>query len=412
MADNTLESLDNFSIQDTMDTSGGNQQLLNDLISPETSTSDVDDLHEISEELPNEQKKPPVKEAPKEENPPIVKGEDLISSFLGDEGDEEEEKKVEGKEKKAPEKKESSKAPEEEEEAPSPFAGLTTDLYNLGVFTKDDENEEETSISSPEEFLDKFNSEKKKGAINILNDFIGRLGEDYQQAFEAIFVKGVDPKQYFSAYTEAVDFSSLPLEGDTNESNQIKVIKQALADQGFETEDIEGEVERLKNYGDLESVAVRHQKVLAKKQAKHLQEMTAMAEQEQQQRTAIKNQYINNVQTILQEKLKAKEFDGIPINPQLTNELQDFLLVDKYKTTSGELLTEFDKSILELKRPENHAQKVKVALLLTLLKKDPTLSTIQKTGVSKKSDALFASVARQKQGDKSKSNENPSSWWK
>jgi hypothetical protein len=50
---------------------------------------------------------------------------------------------------------------------------------------------------------------------------------------------------------------------------------------------------------------------------------------------------------------------------------------------------------LELKRPENHATKVKVALLLKILEKDPTLSTIQKTGVSKKSNELFGEVARQ-----------------
>ena len=55
---------------------------------------------------------------------------------------------------------------------------------------------------------------------------------------------------------------------------------------------------------------------------------------------------------------------------------------------------------MELKRPENHEQKVKVALLLKILEKDPTLSTIQKTGVTKKSNQLFTEVARQVQKDK------------
>ena len=109
----------------------------------------------------------------------------------------------------------------------------------------------------------------------------------------------------------------------------------------------------------------------------------------------VRNQYIQNVQSVLQDKLKTKEFDGIPLNPKLASELQDFLLVDKYKTTSGETLTDFDKTILELKRPENHALKVKVGLLLKILEKDPTLSTIQRTGVTKKSTQLFEEVARQ-----------------
>jgi hypothetical protein len=58
---------------------------------------------------------------------------------------------------------------------------------------------------------------------------------------------------------------------------------------------------------------------------------------------------------------------------------------------------------------------VKVALLLKILEKDPTLSTIQKSGISKKSNELFGEVARQvsKSGVKS-SNNNPqksNSWF-
>ena len=139
------------------------------------------------------------------------------------------------------------------------------------------------------------------------------------------------------------------------------------------------------------------------------------AQQELQQKQAIKNQYISNVQTILQDKVKNKEFDGIPLNPKLASELQDFLLVDKWKTPTGETLTDFDRTILDLKRPENHQQKVKIGLLLKLLEKDPTLSTIQKTGITKKTDQLFGEVARQVTKSKSNSSSStaskPNSWF-
>jgi hypothetical protein len=198
-----------------------------------------------------------------------------------------------------------------------------------------------------------------------------------------------------------------------DEGNQISVIKQALADQGFEPDDINSEVERLKNYGDLETVATKHHKVLVKKEAAKLQQLEQKAQYELQQKQAIKQQYYNNVSAVLQEKLKTKDFDGIPINPKLANELQDFLLVEKYKTNSGETLTDFDRVILELKRPENHAMKVKVGLLLKILEKDPTLSTIQKSGVSKKSNELFSEVARQvtKSSGKSSGGSQKSSSW-
>ena len=244
----------------------------------------------------------------------------------------------------------------------------------------------------------------------MVNNFIGQFGEDYQQAFEAIFVKGVNPKDYFGTYDQVASFAELDL---SQENNQVKVLKQALSDQGFDPEDVDTEIERLKNYGDLETVATKHHKVLIKKEAAKLQQMEVQAERELQQKQAIKGQYINNVQSVLQDKLKTKEFDGIPINPKLANELQDFLLVDKYKTPSGETLTDFDRTILELKRPENHATKVKVALLLKIMEKDPTLSTIQKSGISKKSNELFGEVARQvsKSSNKSTSSKDKSSSW-
>jgi len=301
---------------------------------------------------------------------------------------------------------------EEDDEAPevSRFTALSNDLFKLGVFTKD-EDEDDEAIDTPEAFLERFQAEKRKGAIDVVNNFIGQFGEDYQQAFDAIFVKGVNPKEYFGTYNQIASFSDMDL---SQENNQVAVIRQALADQGFESEDIDTEVERLKNYGDLETVATKHHKVLVKREAQKLHQMEEKSQQELQQKQAIKNHYVQNVQTILQDKVKSKEFDGIPINPKLAGELQDFLLVDKYKTASGETLTDFDKAVLELKRPENHEMKVKVALLMKILEKDPTLSTIQKTGITKKSNELFGEVARQVEKSSirgSKSQPKSNSWF-
>ena len=173
------------------------------------------------------------------------------------------------------------------------------------------------------------------------------------------------------------------------------------------------QVERIKNYGDLENVAAKHHKVLIKKEAVKLQQIEQQRETQLQQQQAIKQQYYQNVNNVLQEKIKAKEFDGIPINPKLAGELQDFLVTDKYKTNSGETLTDFDRTILELKRPENHATKVKLALIMKIMEKDPTLSTIQKTGITKKSNELFGEVARQAQKSsvKSKPSTKSTSWF-
>lgn len=397
MAENLdTPSFGGFSIEETLGM--GNTELLSDLFSPETSTEDPDKLEKIvkTTEEPEPPKKPEVakgKEVVQKLDGEEKTSQDILKNFLGDNSDDNEENEDEPVDNNPipGASKEESNEEEENEPADSPFTALSRDLFKLGVFTKD-EDEEEEAIATPEQFLEKFNAEKKKGAIEIVDNFIGQFGEDYQKAFDAIFVKGVDPKEYFGTYNTVVSFAEMDL---AQEINQERVIRQALTDQGFEPEEITNEIERLRNYGDLETVATRHHKVLVKKEATKLQQLEQQAEQQQRQRAAMRNQYIQNVQSVLQDKLKTKEFDGIPLNPKLASELQDFLLVEKYKTQSGETLTDFDKTILELKRPENHALKVKVGLLLKILEKDPSLSTIQKTGVSKKSTQLFEEVARQ-----------------
>jgi len=413
----------NFGIQDTMEMGMGNAQLLDDLLAPETSTSNPDDIQDIDKKdvpAPNNDKKqaPPAKadDEGEEKKDPKVN----IQDFLYGEDDDTEEDEEAGD---APAKTTSKKPAETaddnntadddeadgEDQEVSQFEALSKDLFKLGVFSKD-EDEEDAPITNAEEFLERFNAEKRKGAIEVVNNFIGQFGEDYQKAFDAIFVKGVDPKDYFGTFAQIQSFADMDL---ADESNQVAIIKQALADQGFEPEDITAEVERIKNYGDLETVATKHHKVLVKKEAVKLQTMEEEKQAQLQQQQAIKQQYYQNVNQVLQDKLKAKEFDGIPLNPKLAGELQDFLVTDKYKTASGETLTDFDRTILELKRPENHEKKVKLALLMKILEKDPTLSTIQKTGITKKSNDLFSEVARQatKSSLKTKAPAKPTSWF-
>jgi hypothetical protein len=410
---NDLETPDfgNFSIQSTME-GVGNAELLNDLMAPETSTGNPDDIQDINTpaaEAPK--KKAPVKDTDEddEEKKDDAPKQDITDFLYGaDEEDEDDDAPAK------PDTKASDTTTtdedEDDDEGNNPFTAFARDLFKLGGFTVDDD-EEEAPINTAEEFLERFNAEKKKGAINIVNEFIGQFGEDYQEAFQAIFVKGVSPKDYYGTYNAIENYAEMDL---SNEANQVAVIRQALSDQEFDQEDIETEIEKLRNYGDLESTATRHHKVLVKKEASKLQKLEQEKETQLKQQAAYKQQYAQNVGAILQDKVKAKEFDGIPLNPKLAGELQDFLVTDRYKTGSGEMLTEFDRTILELKRPENHEMKVKVALLLKILEKDPTLSTIQKAGVTKKTDTLFGEVTRQSSKSAIKSNKSsskPTSWW-
>lgn len=404
---NDLEnpSLGSFSIIDSMEMGVGNQSLLEDLLSPETVTAKTDEIAKIESpdkkkvEKPSPDQKGPKKDEEKgkdkEEAPKQDPNKDL-NNLLFEEEDEDEKNGEDA----PPDKK-------EDEVNENRFNALSKDLLKLGVFSKD-EGEEDFEINTPEEFLERFNYEKKKGAIEVVDKFIGQFGEEYQEAFDAIFVKGVDPKEYFNTYNSIQGFADLDL---TQESNQELVIKQGLIDQGYESDKITAKIEKIKSYGDLEDEARSVHQILIKKEAAKLDQLKKDSETKLQQYAATKSQYIKNVQTVLQDKLKTKEFDGIPLSQQFATEVQDFLVIDKYKTPSGETLTEFDRTILDLKRPENHEKKVKIALLLKLIEKDPTLSTIQRAGITKKTDTLFGELARQTKKTPVKSDKTDKPSW-
>jgi hypothetical protein len=403
-----------FGITDTVQMGMGNQELLDDILSPETSTAKPEDIKDIN--APDDKPVAKPAAAPKKEDKEEKEEEEGgLDDFLNSEEEEEEDAPV-----KKPAAKVAAKEEEEDEGAPAPdaeeddaqsgtqFEALSNDLFELGVFSKE-ADEEIDPIKTPEAFLERFNVEKKKGAMEMVDNFIGQFGQDYQDAFDAIYVKGLNPQEYFKTAGKIENFSKLDL---SVESNQERVVRQALTDQGFEAEDVDAEITKLKNYGDLEVTSQRHHKVLIKKETAALAAKTEQAQADQAQKAQWKQQYVDNVNNVLQEKIKEKEFDGIPLNPKIANELQDFLLVDKWKTESGETLTDFDRYMLELKRPENHANKVKVALLLKILEKDPTLSTIQKSGVTKKSNTLFKEVSRQVSKSPSNKTSGAKSWFK
>ncbi len=233
MAENLdTPSFGNFSIENTMEMGPGSTELLNDLMSPETSTGNPDDIQKIvkTAEPPTPDPKPDVpkgKEVVPKADGEELTGQDLISSFFGDNTDEEEESEEvdpQPVKKKAPAAEtkpaEEETGDEEGEEQVSQFTALSRDLFKLGVFSQDDD-EEDVDISTPEAFLERFQNEKKKGAVEMVQNFIGQFGEDYQQAFEAVFVKGVSPKEYFGTYNNVVSFSEMDL---SQENNQVRVI--------------------------------------------------------------------------------------------------------------------------------------------------------------------------------------------
>lgn len=164
MADNldVSQGIGNFSIEDTLEMSGvGNAELIKDLLGPETSTSSPDEIQDIQappKAAPKAQQK---EDAPEKDDKPES---NAIQDFLLGAEDDDEDGETAAPESKAAEPKAPEEEGDEEEEGVNQFSALAKDLTKLGVFTQE-EGEEDINVSTPEEFLERFQAEKKRGLL-------------------------------------------------------------------------------------------------------------------------------------------------------------------------------------------------------------------------------------------------------
>lgn len=374
---------------------------------------EVEELEEGQENTPPPKKNPPVKtpvkkEEPKQEKeePEVPSGEDLINQFL-EEGEEDKNKKP--KEKEEGQNEEGEGAGQESDE--NPFPGLAKDLLDLGILTLED-GEEGLDIEDGQALAERFEIEKRKGAIQTLEAFLGRFGPEYEELFDNVFVKGVDPLDYLGRYAKIKDLESIDL---TDELNQERVIREKLRREGMTSEEIGKKIEKYRNYNDLEEEAGYAHKFLMKaEQDEKTADEQAKAQKLQQQQQQKLN-FSNKVRSILQEKLKTKEWDGIPVDLKFAQETLDYLTKEKYRVGKDQTISEFDKEIMDLNKPENYELKVKMAMLFRMVKTDPTLSRIQKKAVTKEANQLFQNVnkkfSKEKENKQKEQTEPAKSWW-
>jgi hypothetical protein len=282
--------------------------------------------------------------------------------------------------------------PDEEENT---FQIIANQLVEGGLFSLD-EDEEEIDIKDGESLFERFKYEKDKQAHSTIYDFLAsKHGEEGIEVFDAIFQRGVPIKEYLNKYVETEDLASLSLDGEENVKNQKYIMTLVFQSQGLEPNDVEAEVEKLDSYGDLEATSKRYHKAVVKRKQEEMKHMELQVK-EKEARAAQRTQYHNNAMNqILSQKLKAREFDGIPVTEKVAKDTYLRLTEPAFKMPDGTTGTEFDAYLYNLNHPDNFAEKVKLALLVELMKKDPSFESIKKKGVSEKTDRLFGKLVTQ-----------------
>lgn len=298
-----------------------------------------------------------------------------------------EEKKVEAKEEEPadPLEGEDDEKDEEAKEGEFDFSALGKSLFSLGIFTEQEDDEE---IVTPEDLLSRFEKEKRLGATTWLEGFLSKFGPDRQEMFDAIFINGVDPKDYIPVFNSVEDFEGLDI---AQEDTQKHVFREFYRRVGLDETTIEKKLQKAIDYGDLETEAKEfHPKLIEQDKAK-LQRLSQENAAKQQEQRRLDSEYKTNIQRKLTEAVQKREIKGIPITQQKANEVFDFMYTPKYKTPDGKILTEFDKFILESKKTDNLEQRI----ILSLLKLDNfDFSKIEKNGISKESRTLFSEMAQ------------------
>lgn len=414
-------SVDNFGIMSTQEIQAGESFLNSD---PED-VKLIPPKKEPSEEIKEPQKKAVKKLPPKkvEEDEEETEDDDVqkpskeledkaLFDVLEEEGDKEDEDEEPLPQKKAKES-DTPKGPEGPagEEDENVFNTIAQELVTHGIFNLE-EGEEDIEIQSPEDLLERFQYESRKQASIVIDKYLSRFGDNYKDMFENVFVKGINPVDYLSRYTKVEGIQGLDL---TDEGNQEKIVRELYRSEGRSAEYIDKRVTQLKNYNDLLDEATEAQKILVTKEQKEIDDAAARKQQELIRKQEIRNEYVNNIGRILSDKIKTKDFDGIPVDKKFAEGIYGYMTNERFQTPDGELLTTFDKDWLDLKRPENHETRVKVAMLLQLLKEDPQLTKLAKKAVSKESNELFKGLKKNamKTGRKAETEEEPKvkSWF-
>lgn len=292
---------------------------------------------------------------------------------------------------------------EDEDENLNQFESLTQELYKAGIFTSP-EGEEPKVAKTPEEFAKLFNEEKQAGASQWLEGYLARFGEDRRDMFEAVFVNGVDPKEYLPIFNEIQSFQDLNLD---LENNQEAVVRTYYKKAGWSEDKINNKIEKLKSFADLEDESRTIHPILLEQEKDKLSTLSEQKAEEQRINIQADLDYKSSISKLLQDKVKERQFDGIPLTEKDAEKAFDFLYSKKWKTKSGELLTDFDKFILDTKNPDNHAKRIKLALLEL---NNFDFSKIEKKAVSKESNTLFSTFVSQKEKKSNKQQAASSVW--
>lgn len=226
--------------------------------------------------------------------------------------DEEDGEDSEEKETETESTDETDTSEEEVEEVEYSYKALATYLAEQGVIDFEDSDD----IEDSPEILEEAIMTTAKNMVQEYKESIpieGKLFLDYLE-------KGGDPAKYIQTLEQPIDFDNFDLE---DEGNQKRVIKEFLANQGYNSEEID---EEIKDYEDA-LILSKKAKTAANKlkgvYSKQKEALIAQQELELKERQKQVEEYIGNIKSTIE---NSNDFAGLSVSKSDKKKFEQYLL--------------------------------------------------------------------------------------
>ncbi len=204
-------------------------------------------------------------------------------------------------------------------------------LIEKGVlFPFEDSNVDEYTAEDWEELIETNLKQKEKEIIDTVPEsFYEALPKELKKAYEYIANGGKDTKSFFKALAAVEEIKEL---NPDNELDQEAIVRNFLSvSLNYTEEEIQDEIDDLKDRGTLKDKALKYKPKLDAMQEKTIQKrIEAQVEAKKKQQEQAET-YQNNIYDVLKEG----ELNGIKIDTKVQNMLFNGLVAPNYQSANG-----------------------------------------------------------------------------
>lgn len=270
---------------------------------------------------------------------------------------------------------------DEEEDSPAPSKNLSSykHLFDEGILELDEDEE------LPDTIDEKYITSKMEASIEKkFEESIGDLPEEVKNIIKYVH-NGGDYRDFINNLNES---SSISEDIDLDdEKNQEKVMRVLLQEDGQDEEEIDTQIEFLKDTGKLSSIS---QKKFDRWKGNKEKESQKLIEQQKQQKALAKENQLQFKKSISNLLMETEEIKGLSVSQKEIKELPNYISNTSVKLQDGRQITPFYRDLFEsLKDPE------KLVALAKLVRNDFDFGDIKKGIVTKQTQKLKEDLQRQ-----------------